>query len=591
MIGPLLRTGTLTDYHPVGAVGHPVYLAASQLRAALARRLGPDLADTFAIPQRNEDGDTLDWYAPRPGPVVPWSAASPEERTSVHGQLLETRARIDELARTMQADPDPERQVFGRLLAHVLSFPDEEHVYLVGGRPVISFWGFVRDRDAVGSDPLVDLSRLAAPPAADAVPVRRRGLPWWLWVPALLAVLLLLLFLLRGCEPVSSLLSPEGSGEIEPVALEPLPEESPPSPEESLLPDSPVDTLETLDRTAIDRHTRITTETVPAAGRVAGESADSFLVDTEAQRLLGEADGIVEGPPSTGDAVEIGAGDATADASPESSDVPLDESVEDGPIPLVGPDADVDGADAEADPVPAEADASVDQPAAEPESSAAEEVAPEAAPDAVEEIGGTPDAPDLVDPGQEVPAEVPAQDAGPDAGQAAPEPDAVPDDPSAAVDAESAEPASADPPSPSSQPTDGTGPAASPGAAATGSGSAAGTASPTLSRLSSGWRTATSLQDPKTGLPIQMEYRSQDGAGQLRLKRHDGSVCQSGAGARMEGGRLVIDSSADIRCADGTNFGRPRVECETGKDGKPSCAGSYPGGGTFSLDVQGGVSD
>jgi hypothetical protein len=497
----------------------------------------------------------------------------------------------------MQAETDPERQVFGRLLAHVLSFPDEEHVYLVGGRPVISFWGFVRDRDAVGSDPLVDLSRLAAPPAADAVPVRRRGLPWWLWVPALLlAGLLLLLFLLRGCEPVSSLLSPEGSGEIEPVALEPLPEESPPSPEESLLPDSPVDTLETLDRTAIDRHTRITTETVPAAGRVAGESADSFLVDTEAQRLLGEADGIVEGPPSTGDAVEIGAGDATADASPESSDVPLEGAVEDGPIPVVGPDADVDAAaDAEADPVPAETDASADQPAVEPESSAADEVAPEAAPDAVEEIGGAPDTTDLVDPGQDVPAEVPAQDAGPDAGpeagQAAPEPDAVPQDPSAAVDAESAEPAGADPASPSSQPTDGTGPAASRGAAATGAAAAAGTAAPTLSGLSSGWRTATSLQDPKTGLPIQMEYRSQDGAGQLRLKRHDGSVCQTGAGARMEGGRLVIDSSGDIRCADGTNFGRPRVECETGKDGKPSCAGSYPGGGTFSLDVQGGASD
>jgi hypothetical protein len=274
--------------------------------------------------------------------------------------------------------------------------------------------------------------------------------------------LLLLLFLLRGCEPVSSLLSPEGSGEIEPVALEPLPEEAPPSPEESLLPDSPVDTLETLDRTAIDRHTRITTETVPAAGRVAGESADSLLVDTEAQRLLGEADGVVEEPPSTGDAVEIGAGDATADASPESSDVPLEGAAEDGPIPVVGPDADVDAAaDAEADPVPAETDASVDQPAVEPESSAAEEVAPEAAPDAVEDIGGTPDATDLVDPGQEVPAEVPAQDAGsdagPDAGQAAPEPDAVPQDPSAAVDAESAEQAGADPASPSSQPP--TGPA------------------------------------------------------------------------------------------------------------------------------------
>lgn len=171
MTGPLLRSGSLIAYHPLGAVGHPVYLAAAQLRAAIARRLGAEAADTFAIPQRSEDGDTIDWYAPKPGRVVPWTVAGADERALAQAQLLQTRERIEDLGRTMQGEADPERQVFGRLLAHVTNFPDEEHIYLVEGRPVVTFWGFVRDRAAVGLDPLVNLDRLAAPPT----PPKRRN--------------------------------------------------------------------------------------------------------------------------------------------------------------------------------------------------------------------------------------------------------------------------------------------------------------------------------------------------------------------------------------------------------------------------------
>jgi hypothetical protein len=104
--------------------------------------------------------------------------------------------------------------------------------------------------------------------------------------------------------------------------------------------------------------------------------------------------------------------------------------------------------------------------------------------------------------------------------------------------------------------------------------------------LSSGWRTATALQDPKTGLPIQMEYQLKDGAGRVRLKRHDGSVCESGAAALLQDGKLVIDISGNIVCADGTNFGRPRIECQPGADGKPRCQGRYPNGKSFVIDMR-----
>jgi hypothetical protein len=102
---------------------------------------------------------------------------------------------------------------------------------------------------------------------------------------------------------------------------------------------------------------------------------------------------------------------------------------------------------------------------------------------------------------------------------------------------------------------------------------------------SAGWQTVTSLQDPKTGLPIQMEYSAQDGAGQLRLRKHDGSICQAGATVSRQDGRLVTQSNEDIRCPDGTNFGRPRVECQTGADGLARCVGRNPDGSTFTFDV------
>jgi hypothetical protein len=76
MAGALLRSGSLTEFCPLGAVGKPVYSAASQLLAAIRRRAGAETAAVFAIPKQNEQGDIIDWYAPAAGDVVPWSAAS-----------------------------------------------------------------------------------------------------------------------------------------------------------------------------------------------------------------------------------------------------------------------------------------------------------------------------------------------------------------------------------------------------------------------------------------------------------------------------------------------------------------------------------
>jgi hypothetical protein len=665
MIGPLLRTGTLTDYHPVGAVGHPVYLAAAQLRAALARRLGAEVADCFAIPQRNEEGDTLDWYARRPGLVVPWSAASLEERASVTEQLRAHRERIDALAKTMQADPNPERQVFGRLLDHVLSFPDEEHLYLVDGRPVISFWGFVRDRESVGSDPLVNLGRFAAPVPADDLrldlgpvdqPGARRGWPWWalLFVPLFLAALLAALALfspLRGCVPL-------WSPDLSDPTLDALDQRSTDRPltgdpkpmavgeavavgglDESRLEGSARDWVREDDGTAIDRRVwvdgvdrhattvidsrevredrvdRAHTSSTTVASESDIDRDTSRATDTRgADEVERRASAILDSDRETSAVATDGVVDA-AGAQGTEVDASVEAILEPDALPMAGPDTGSEDArseailDAEGTGADASAEATLEPDAVPMEAPGAES---ETAPfDAIGDadgagVDGSPDAtlePEA-DSEETVAADAavgvdlglaeevaPTRDAGADGG-ALPDPEgavATPlDRPDGAergagrADREPFSTAGVDGAAVASQATAGPGGAVDP---AGGSASAEATRASAPIGPRADWQTATTLQDPTTGLPIQMEYRARDGAGRLRLRRHDGSICEAGARLSREGGRLVTQTEEDIRCPDGTSFGRPRVECEPAVGGTARCVGRNPDGSTFAFDL------
>lgn len=600
MTGPLLRSGTLTAFHPLGAVGNPVYLAAAQLRAAIGRRLGPELADSFAIPQRNEDGDTIDWYAPKPGTVVPWSAASSDERAEAQRQLIEARSRIEELGGAMQRESDAERQVFGRLLAHVTSFPDETHIYLVDGRPVITFWGFVLDRASVGTDPLLNLDLLAAPAAASAQPSRWR-IPWWAWVLALLALALLGgLLALRACQPVSDATAPGEPASALPAettAAETPPEdevrhlvdpdqEERPAIEE--LQDRPQGTervvISPRDVVPVERRTGVTDVDASGVGRVPDVEGAAVPTGADAvEPATGEVDAVADGEAASG-AGEVEADSSIAEPVGEAAvDTAADVPAAEGEVPVQP----VDPADAAAP--------GSDEPV--PDGPVSDEVPAESEPvtEPVTEAGSDGSAEDAVQPPvvptEEAEQATPGAEARSDeAAESKPQTevsaDKVEADRSgdAQSDTEKAAPAGAEGTDPAADAARGATDASRVDAAAAGS-SAAGAAPPTR-WLSTGWRSATSLQDPKTGLPIQMDYQLKDGAGKVRLKRHDGSVCEGGASAQVRDGKLVIDSGGNIVCADGTNFGRPKVECEPGKDGKARCRGSYPGGESFSIDMK-----
>lgn len=339
MSGSLLRSGSLKDFHALGAVGNPVHSAASQLRAAMRRQLGEDVANMFAIPKQNERGDTIDWYAPVDGTVVPWSAATPEEREEAKAALLTARERLEEKSQDLQAESDTERQVFGKLLAQATRIPSDEHVYLVNGQPVMTFWGFTERGASTGQDIIGNLdtggaaaAAVAAAAAAAAtetvvveeqpviVKERRRGWPWWWWlllIPLLLLLLALLLFGLQECgHDVRKLL---GLAPDEPPAIETVVEDPAKEPRDEVTETKTVDQERTIDRdTVVDRD------------RVVDRDA---VIDRD---VVIDRDGVVDRGTAVNENAVVDGDTATEDATATDGATTEGEKPTEGDVPAEG---------------------------------------------------------------------------------------------------------------------------------------------------------------------------------------------------------------------------------------------------------------
>ncbi|MDP3535358.1 MAG: SrfA family protein [Halomonas sp.] len=238
MQGVLLRSGKSEQFSALGETGQPVFRSALQLRESIRRESHkrklqepgfPNMERHLAIPQSDQQGELLDWYSAIEGDVIPWSAASEEERAPARQELRQFESFLKSFSDTSMAKADGahnDRGVLAKLLKQVIRIPDQDHVYLVNGTPVLTFWGFEYPDAKRSSDPLHFLypqEHAPAPkptiPLAAATPVEpvsepepplmvaRR--PWWRrwWPLALLLPLLLLLgfFGLRSCTPQANL--------------------------------------------------------------------------------------------------------------------------------------------------------------------------------------------------------------------------------------------------------------------------------------------------------------------------------------------------------------------------------------------------
>lgn len=162
MAKTLLRSGCLDDFLALGENGQTVFDSALQIRETLRLRKQHAVAESLAIPQPDDEGDRVDWYAPFEGSVLSWAAASDEQRKKALRYLDNCQANVATLIQRCQQAEKTAIQLFGSLLANALQFPGSQHVYLVDGKPVITFWGFVNLNQGARED-VLDCLRVVEP--------------------------------------------------------------------------------------------------------------------------------------------------------------------------------------------------------------------------------------------------------------------------------------------------------------------------------------------------------------------------------------------------------------------------------------------
>ncbi|WZB61770.1 SrfA family protein [Achromobacter xylosoxidans] len=217
MLGVKLRSEKIDQFDVLGERGQAIHLVASQILTVLKNKR-PDLLVNFAVPQPSENGRRIDWYAPTPGSVISWNAATATEQAGALVRLDAVRAGVAQLRDSVLAKGSGnDAALLGQLLKWILHHPDSSFVFLVDGQPVITFWGFVHN----GADRTLDPLHALRPAVPVAAPVRAPAVEtaaatttlldatlerrpwwkrWWLWL-ALLLLLLALLFGLRACAP------------------------------------------------------------------------------------------------------------------------------------------------------------------------------------------------------------------------------------------------------------------------------------------------------------------------------------------------------------------------------------------------------
>lgn len=154
MAKTLLRSGRLDDFLALGENGQAVFDSAVQIREALRIRKLHAVVDCLAIPQPNDEGNRVDWYAPFEGSVLSWITANNEQRIKALCYLDNCLTSIATLIQRCQQAEKTAIQLFGSLLANTLQFPGSQYVYLVDGKPVITFWGFANLNKGARTDVL-----------------------------------------------------------------------------------------------------------------------------------------------------------------------------------------------------------------------------------------------------------------------------------------------------------------------------------------------------------------------------------------------------------------------------------------------------
>ncbi|CAN0555469.1 unnamed protein product, partial [Ectocarpus sp. 8 AP-2014] len=144
------------------------------------------------------------WYAAWTGEVEPLSEAAAEVRASHEADIAEKLEAIRTFSRE-QASRGGAGATLAEMLDRATQMARTDDAYLVDGKPVLTFWGFVPEDPAHAPAVFNPVAALPAAPAASAaalaVPVAGSG-GWWRWLLLLLLLGLLGFLTLKACEPL-----------------------------------------------------------------------------------------------------------------------------------------------------------------------------------------------------------------------------------------------------------------------------------------------------------------------------------------------------------------------------------------------------
>ena len=598
MDNKVLKTGSISDFTPIGYREQLVFLNAESFITTLRINNFTREVEYLATPIPQKNNSVIDWEIPFKSDdtggnykVIKWSAASPEEKSAALTKLNDFEYRLEELATRLgraSGEDKHSKQLYnyltgddGNQLLPAIHFPDKDCVFIVNGKPVITFWGFIKEGHDLYNSPFDCLNDApsvspvtakftsapapekmsspepavakAAPAAAAAAPAQEpvqqgsactrhkccapflaggifagHTLCWLIFFLLLLLLLIPLLtwLLWKYFGLFAGLLNPWfGAPELPAPDLNPPGIEAPLDPAQDKAAEEPPAEEPLPEEPLPEEPLGNAGSSVPAAGLNGGGIGGSA-----GGPGAGGAGGV--GAPDAGGAGGVGApgaggaGDAVAPGAGGAGGVGA-------PGPGGAGDAGAPGA-----------------------GGAGEAGAPGA--------GGAGDA------GAAAPGRIPPPDPAMPAQQDTAAAKAA--ERQAAIDAARAAEEQALNPNAARKPVAPPDPVMPSGAQSL-SFDKQELQSKGVSVLNGDWNTRSPLMDSANGKPLQMAYKFNDGKGEITVTRPNGAKCTAPITAALKGQDVVIENGGKAVCPDNSTYQLPQVKCTPDTNGKVNCTG------------------
>lgn len=133
--------------------------------------LSPEHGALFADAVIDPSAGSSQWFTTLEGPIVRYEEADPGTQAEAYGRLQRLRQDIEAEVERLGESRRRGDQLLGRLLAAAVEIPDSSTIFVVGERPVLVGWGYVRD----GNEAQHGVIAAMGPPRKTAAPARGAG--------------------------------------------------------------------------------------------------------------------------------------------------------------------------------------------------------------------------------------------------------------------------------------------------------------------------------------------------------------------------------------------------------------------------------